>query len=205
MRSSTVEDDIVPARVIREIRALTFHFVSPSPALVHSVQNAVNGYEGAAAVRRLEEKRLIKRADAGIAYTVPGIAMVAAYGLDVSFFALCMMAKIHTFALRAGPGAPLPVPSLLAHFRDWEKPKSAAQKSLLSLINRGLVCRVNRRAVTCFPEDLSGSALPSILFHLDSWVDAVSERIIHVRREDVLNRRDWWLTWRREAGARAVP
>ncbi len=142
-------------------------------------------------VRSMAGRGLISRAagDGPPAVTPVGRWSAAAYDMGITFFEMCVLAKVYGVArsmagTREGPGsdgartATIPLKTIQYFFEDWPVYPGRVQHALSRLRGRGLIPRSRRRRIACDMARLD--AIRGDLLEVSKWVDDTGEEIRRV-------------------------
>ena len=138
-------------------------------------------------IRRMARSGLVSRARGGPPAVTPvGRWSATAYGLGISFFEMCVLAKVYRVACSmAGTGggdgeitATIPLKTIQYFFEDWPIYPGRVSHALSSLRGRGLIPRSRPKRVACDAARLE--AIRGELSEVDKWVDDTGEEMHRV-------------------------
>ena len=142
-------------------------------------------------VRSMADRGLISRPEGGgpPAVTPVGRWSAAAYEMGITFFEMCVLAKVYGVArsmagTREESGADgartatIPLKTIQYFFEDWPVYPGRVQHALSRLRGRGLIPRSRRRRIACDMARLD--AIRGDLLEVSKWVDDTGEEIRRV-------------------------
>ncbi|MDE0089802.1 MAG: hypothetical protein OXP12_00335 [Thaumarchaeota archaeon] len=153
------------------------------------------GKMGSDDTRRMARSGLVSHAGGDPPAVTPvGRWSAMAYGLGITFFEMCVLAKVYGVARSmAGTGvgwgegagggdgartATIPLRTVQYFFEDWPVYPGRVQHALSRLRGRGLIPRSRYKRVACDAERLE--AIRGELSEVDKWVDDTGEEMRRV-------------------------
>ena len=139
-------------------------------------------------IRRMARSGLVSRARGGPPAVTPvGRWSATAYGLGISFFEMCVLAKVYGIARSmegTGGGvdgertATIPLRTVQYFFGEWPIYPGRVQHALSHLRGLGLIPRSRHKSVACDMARLE--AIRGELSEVDRWVDDTGEEMHRV-------------------------
>ena len=142
-------------------------------------------------IRRMARSGLISHPEGGRLEVTPvGRWSVMASGLGISFFEMCVLAKVYrvarSMACAGGRGADagsahtatIPLKTVQYFFEDWPVYPGRVHHALSRLRSRGLIPRSRPKRIACDMSRLD--AIRRELAEVDRWVDDTGEEIRRV-------------------------
>jgi len=146
---------------------------------IDELESVQRGTSSRVTVKRLAEDGLVIHED-GMGrpiLTEVGTGFILANRLDITFFELCVLAKVYGIAKAMNCNI-LPLPTLLCFFEDWPVYTNRVQHALSRLRRRGLLPRAQYRRIICDVERICG--MHNQLLNLSLWVDRTGEEIRNI-------------------------
>ena len=108
--------------------------------------------------------------------TTIGRGVIMATDMKITFFELCVLAKVYSMVKRIGGMVPLP--SVERVFEDWPKYDRSIQNALASLRRHTYLPRARQRIVLCDVKRLDG--IGAELDEISKWVDHTGVRVRNI-------------------------